>query len=242
MNQLNENLNDAFETYFPGQGKLGEFGLDFLDFFLKRGFRLRRSMFGGRIVTNERIVEYPRILQWLKEGGKVLDIGCVSSRLPIQLASLGYEVHGLDTRPYGFTHPNFRFHQSDLFKWKPEGKYDVILLVSVIEHFGLGGYGDLVLPDADKQAIDTVAGWLKDDGQLLVSLPFGTPGVTPKHRIYDRQRLNHVFGRFHRHREAYFYRKDGAWVPGNPEDVEKIPSPDLPVNGVVILDLRPSRI
>src|SRR5688572_9338770 len=111
--------------------------------------------------------------RWIKERVRVLDIGCIPSRLPVQVASLGYEVHALDTREYRFTHPNLTFHHSDLFQWTPEIKYDVIVLVSVIEHFGLGAYWDVVVPDADKQAVDVITQWLAPGGQLLVSVPFG---------------------------------------------------------------------
>lgn len=238
LNQMNEHFNEAFETYFPETSKAPKAAMTFFDFFASRYMRLRPKVFRGRLLANERIVEYPVIFKWIKDKGRVLDIGCVSSRLPIQLASMGYDVHGLDTRPYHFTHPNFRFHQCDLFKWNTDGGFDTILLVSVIEHFGLGGYGDLVLPEADKQAVDFIAKWLKPDGQLLVSLPFGKAGVTPKHRVYDSARLNHVFGGFHWNRVEYFYRKDDHWIPGKPEDIEKIPSPGLPANGVAVLDLR----
>jgi hypothetical protein len=48
------------------------------------------------------------------------------------------------------------------------------VLVSAIEHFGLGEYGDSVMPDAGRHAVRTIAPWLKDGGQLLGSVPFGS--------------------------------------------------------------------
>ena len=236
LNQMNESLNEAFETYFPRLGTAARAVDRTLSFTLLRAFRIRNALFRGRVLVNERIVEYPMMFRWLKDGGRVLDIGCASSRLPIQLASMGFEVHGLDTRHYAFDHPNFEFHQSDLFHWKPEGSYDTIFLVSVIEHFGLGGYGDLVLPDADRQAVQRISQWLAEGGQLLVSVPFGRSGVTPKHRVYDSARLEHVFGDLEWKRQAYFWRKDEHWIPGRARDIERIPSPDMPPNGVAILE------
>jgi hypothetical protein len=50
----------------------------------------------------------------------------------------------------------------------------LIVLVSAIEHFGLGEYGDSVMPDAGRHAVRTIAPWLKDGGQLLGSVPFGS--------------------------------------------------------------------
>ena len=97
LNQMNEQLNDAFETYFPKFGPLRRFAYKLINLLLLKGLRLRTRVFAGCLLVNERIVEYPQIFQWLRPGSVVLDIGCVTSRLPIQLASLGYEVHGVDT-------------------------------------------------------------------------------------------------------------------------------------------------
>jgi SAM-dependent methyltransferase len=240
LNNASEHFNDAFELYFPRQRVLQRAAFKVANLTALNALRLRRRLFRGQLLVNERIVEYPLVFQWMKPAGRVLDIGCVSSRLPIQLASLGYDVHALDTRRYGFRHPNLTFHHSDLFRWTPPARYDVILLISVIEHFGLGAYGDVVMADADKQAIDLIVQWLKPDGQLLVSVPFGCGAVTRKHRIYDSDRLEHVFGGLRRVQQRYFVRKNGAWLPGDPAEIEKIPSPDLPTNGVAILDMRRS--
>ena len=238
LNQMSEHFNDAFELYFPRQRGVERVCFRAANFAVLRAFRLRQRLFRGQLVVNERIVEYPIVLRWIKEQGRVLDIGCVSSRLPIQLASVGYDVHALDSRKYQFTHPNLTFHQCDLFHWKPSIKYDVILLVSVIEHFGLGVYGDVVLPDADKQAVEMITEWLAPSGQLLVSVPFGVPAVTRKHRIYNSDRLRELFGHLHWEKERYFMRRDGAWLPGEAADIEKVPSPELPANGVAIIDAR----
>jgi SAM-dependent methyltransferase len=239
LNQVNEAFNDAFETYFPKLNPLSRlfYGASTV-VALGAGLRWRRRLFGGKVLVNERIVEYPQVLCWLPPIGSVLDIGCVSSRLPIQLASLGYTVHGLDVRPYPFTHPNFSFFQADLFRWTPPQLYDVILLVSVIEHFGIGGYGDLQLPDADFQAAAHIRKWIKPGGHLLVSLPFGAPAVTTKHRIYDDERLAQLFAGFEWVDQAYFQRRGNAWLPSTADALRTVASPDLPPNGVAILHLR----
>lgn len=238
FNQLNEDLNDAFETYFPKMNSALRLPYGATTRALAWGMKTRKWLFGGQVKVNERIVEYPQILRWMPESGLVLDIGCVSSRLPIQLASMGYTVHGVDTRPYPFTHPNFTFFRSDLFTWNPPRDYDVVCLVSVIEHFGLGGYGDLVVPDADIEATAKIHGWMAPGASLLVSLPYGQASVTPKHRIYDSQRLDEVFGAFERIQEIYYQRINEAWMPSTAATLATIESPDLPPNGVAILHLR----
>ncbi len=238
VNQMNEQLNDAFETYFPHLNGLTRWPYYASTLALSAAHKVRARLFGGRVLVNERIVEYPLILRWLRSEGRILDIGCVSSRLPIQLASLGYTVHGLDTRAYPFHHPNFTFHQADLFRWEPKAPYDTIILLSTLEHFGLGGYGDLVLPDADREALARIIPWLAPNGQLLVSLPFGKAGITPKHRIYDQSRLKLMFADFEWIDQAYFQRVNDAWVPGSAEQLSDVASPTLPLSGVAILNLR----
>lgn len=242
LNQINVQLNDAFETYFPPQTSAvrllhgaGTVGLTW-------ALTLRTKLFGGKLLVNERIVEYPQILRWLPPQGAVLDIGCVSSRLPIQLASLGYTVHGLDVRPYGFSHPNFTFHQTDLFSWTPPQLFDTILLVSVIEHFGIGGYGDTKVEEADFAALNKITQWLAPGGHLLVSLPYGKAGITTKHRIYDQARLARLFQPFEWVAQAYFQRINNAWQPSTPTALEAVASPDLPPNGVAVLHFRAKQV
>lgn len=238
LNQMNDQLNDAFETYFPKFGVLIGFVYRLFSLLVLIGLKLRIKIFGGKLLVNERIVEYTQICQWIRSKGKVLDVGCVSSRLPIQLAGLGYEVHGVDTRNYPFKHPNFYFYKVDIFKWSPTMTFDIIILVSALEHFGLGGYGDLVLPEADRRAVAQVSKWLRRGGQLLVTVPFGKPEVTKKHRIYDIGRLKYLFSDFKWVQQRFFERVEGAWVQSSAEKLKNVVSSTLPPNGVAILDLE----
>jgi SAM-dependent methyltransferase len=235
---MNEQLNDAFETYFPRMSLPFRFFYLGLTVMLLLGFRLRKWVFGGRLLANERIVEYPQVLRWIKPGGSVLDIGCASSRLPIQLASLGYDVHGLDVREYPSEHPNFHFHQEDLFTWKPQRTFDTVLMISTLEHLGMGDYGDLVIPDADKQAVATISKWLSPGGHLLVSVPFGKASITWRHRVYDMEHLQFLFSAFNWVDHKYFRRIDGHWMPSSTAELAEIDSPGLPVNGVALLLLE----
>lgn len=237
---MNEEFNDAFQTYFPPLNRAQKILYGAFTSFILRSIKAHRKLFGGKLLVNERVIEYPYIFQRIKPGAKVLDIGCVSSRLPIQLASLGHEVHGVDVQDYPFRHTNFHFHKEDIFRWNPTEKFDSIILLSTIEHFGLGGYGDSVVEDPDTKAVERITGWLKPGGQTLVTTPFGRPGQTSKHRIYDRARLKRVFedDKFIWKDERYFQRADGNWVPSSEEKLRAVESRSYPVNGVVFLDLE----
>ena len=242
LNQLHEELNDAFETYYPRLGKVRGAAYHFFNAILLRALRWRRPLFGGKVLVNERIIEYPEIVRLLRPHGVVLDIGCVSSRLPIQLASLGYEVHGLDLRDYQFSHPNFYFHRGNIFSWSPQKKFDAIIFLSTLEHIGLGVYGEEAEADrdADARVILRVRGWLNPGGQLLVTLPYGRARVTSKHRVYDAARLARVFPEayFRRVRAHYYKRMNGNWMPATAEELADVDSPELPVNGAAVLDLE----
>jgi SAM-dependent methyltransferase len=58
----------------------------------------------------------------------------------------------------------------------------------VIEHIGLGRYGDPVDPDGDLKAIAELVRVLKPGGDLLIAVPVGAPRICfNAHRIYDSQ-------------------------------------------------------
>jgi SAM-dependent methyltransferase len=235
MDQANPDFNDAIETYFPIPLVPGAVGR--VVAWLDRGYK---RILGGRRLVNERIVEYPVVLRWIRESGRVLDVGCVSSRLPLHLAALGYEVCGVDLRAYPLAHPRFAFHRLDLLgplpPVEPES-FDVVTAVSCIEHFGLGAYGEGAgEPAADRRAVEVMRRLLRPGGQLLCSLPYGRRGVTAKHRVYDRPSLEALLEGFTVSRAAYFRRADGGWSPATREELADVPSPDLPVNGVAIVD------
>ena len=60
FNQLNEELNDAFETYFPKMNPAVRLPYGATTRALAWGMKARTRLFGGQIKVNERIVEYPQ--------------------------------------------------------------------------------------------------------------------------------------------------------------------------------------
>jgi SAM-dependent methyltransferase len=133
-------------------------------------------MMTRRNSLNERVIEYPYVFSQLSRypGIKsVLDIGSAFSLLPIQLATLGYQVTGLDIIDSGDTyHPNFLQIVSDLFDNKlPDNSFDAVVSVSTIEHMGFGVFGDKVIPDADVRAFEIVHRLLKPGGIAIITVP-----------------------------------------------------------------------
>jgi SAM-dependent methyltransferase len=133
-----------------------------------------------------------RNLPSLQAHTRILDIGCTGSILTPLVASLGYEVTGLDlSRPrildvLGL--PNLAFHLGDARRMKfADCFFDAVLLVSTLEHIGIGGrYGSDEDSEGDKKAIKEIARTLKPKGLLILTVPFGRHVVVrPYNRIYD---------------------------------------------------------
>ena len=101
--------------------------------------------FHGDWYVNERIVEIPFVHRHIDidgTGKSALEFGCTRSELALQLAALGYDVYGVDLRPYPFTHPNMKLYQGNLLDLNDQMEFDLITAISVLEHIGLGVYGE----------------------------------------------------------------------------------------------------
>lgn len=138
---------------------------------------------------NERILEIPYVYRGvgaLAPGAAVLDVGAAESSVALSLASLGYRVTAVDIRGYPFTHPNLTVRESLLDGW-PEGTgFDGAILLSAVEHFGLGAYGETAgASDADLVAMKKIRALLRPGGHLFLTVPFGKRDITPLQRIYD---------------------------------------------------------
>lgn len=125
------------------------------------------------------------------KGKTVLDFGSAGSVLPTIIASMGNDVVCYDVRNWPIDFPNVRFVRGDILVEKVEEKFDVLTCISVIEHVGLGYYGDKGDANGDIEAMKILRQCLKPGGFLILTVPFGKPTVVfPAYRVYDRSRLN----------------------------------------------------
>lgn len=173
----------------------------------------RLTISQSRAVITERIIEYPIVFQYLDKNWRyILDFGCAEDLLPIHLASLGYDVTGLDFRPYPFTHQNFRFIQADVLRWEPpKEKFDCVISISTIEHIGLGGYGDPAQNNGDKIAVDKLLTALKQGGKLIVTVPFGKSTIQRNMRIYNHNSLYNLIPNIETERFFFKPKRYGSW-------------------------------
>ncbi len=164
------------------------------------------------VFINERIIELPFVIQGLaslKRGAAVLDVGCMESLLPMQLAGLGYHVTGLDFRKYPFFFPGLDLVQADATKMPlVDRSFDAVTCVSMIEHVGLGHYQDPCHhPDADADVVREFERVLKPGGLLLLSVPFGVLTTGVVQRTYDAARLKKALGAFLVEEKRYYIQR-----------------------------------
>lgn len=164
---------------------------------------------------SERMIELPFLFRnVLPPPRKVLDIGCVESIVPIQLAMLGYRVTGIDIRDYHFSHQNFRFVKDDFNAHNFKERFDVVTDVSAIEHFGLMTFSNVELDfEADRKAMRKIHGLLKPKGQLIFTAPFGVhETVGSFQRIYSGQDIKELFKGFDIITAQYFHLKGNKTI------------------------------
>ena len=125
------------------------------------------------LFKKERFVEYPWILENInyKKQSKILDVGAGSTIFPIQLASLGHNVYALDLNDErnkemkNLSHRlnNYHFLQANACKIPLKDKlFDYISFISSLEHIS-----------DDKKALKEARRVLKNDGRILITVPYG---------------------------------------------------------------------
>jgi len=180
------------------------------------------------VYMNERVIDYPFAhgSLGLPPGAKVLDVGCLGSIFPIELASLGYHVWGVDLGEYPLTHPNFTYVQSDVTRMPFEdGFFDAVTAISTLEHIGLTRYGDAEDSQGDRQAVAEMCRVLKDGGRLIITVPFGRRGIARwkganLHRAYDWESLQRLFEGMEVADARFYMRREHSWVSVTREEAQ----------------------
>ncbi len=167
-----------------------------------------------------RFIEYAWILRHLdlSEGGTVLDVGCGASFFPLMLALQGYDVTALDSHPFDYGFDSYKFIQGDASVVKLPQKYDRIIMISALEHFGLQGKKrDL---NTDIKTIYNLNQYLEDDGTWIITVPFGVERIHEQCRVYTQKRLDKLFPNIIK--QEYFIRENQVWVKSTREETEEV--------------------
>jgi len=171
-------------------------------------------------LLNSRIIEYPYVLERLhgQEPGRALDVGATdtSNFLAPSLVAMGWEVWGIDVRPFALELAGFHTVVDDI-RATPfaDGFFDVVYCVSTIEHVGLSGrYGVRVEdPDGDITAACEIRRIVRAGGRFILTIPYGVGGIVkPPERIYDRARLDRLTEGWETvHRRFHHLDEEGRW-------------------------------
>jgi hypothetical protein len=123
---------------------------------------------------------------------KHVDISSIVSFCTIVSAFVPVEFY--DFRPASVELDGLYTGAADLTRLHfPSGSIASLSCMHVIEHIGLGRYGDPLDPDGDLKAIGELVRVLAPGGDLLVATPVGRPRVAfNAHRVYDHE----VFARY----------------------------------------------
>ena len=165
--------------------------------------------------VNERIVEQPFVhaaLAALPVGSRIVDVGGGESLVGLGLASLGHRVTVIEPAGYPYEHPNLTVYERTLEEYEPDEPVDAVILLSAIEHFGIGAYannGELDA-DADLAAMKVVRDLLAPDGVVVLTTPFGPGAVNELERTYDLDRLRSLFDGFSVERAVVASRRDAT--------------------------------
>ncbi len=111
------------------------------------------------------------------------------------LVSAFMPVEFYDYRPAELQLSNLKCGQADLLKLPfPSGSVESLSCMHVVEHVGLGRYGDPLDPQGDRKAMDELQRVLAPRGQLLFVVPTGRPRVVfNAHRIYSYRQIVEAF-------------------------------------------------
>jgi Caenorhabditis protein of unknown function, DUF268 len=171
--------------------------------------------------VNERIVEVPFALGQLARvdpPAKILDVGGAESTFALSAACLGFRVIVLDPQGIPYEHPNLTSYACRLEEWQQDDAepFAAAFLVSAIEHFGLGAYGEPAAgADADREALGRVRELLASDGLLVLTTPYGRAAVNDLERIYDDAALDRLLTGWRVLERHTIIRTDRrTWLPG----------------------------
>lgn len=102
----------------------------------------------------------------------------------------------IDYRPAKLKLSNLSSEAGDLLRLQfNDNSIQSLSCMHVIEHIGLGRYGDPLDPNGDVKAINEIKRVLQEGGDFLLVLPIGTPKIQfNAHRIYSFKQIINMMG------------------------------------------------
>jgi len=189
-------------------------------FFAQQMLNHARNGYVKEEEISPRVFEYSFVIGNMPERGRVLDVGCTAglNLLPIILSELGYEVYGIDLRPFKIRSNNFQLIIADARHLPFRNVFDVCYSVSTIEHIGLPSTVSVVLSEiedleGDVKAIKEMQSIVKSKGVIMITVPFGKSDILPviASRIYDASGIERLLNGLTIVAEEYVLKIGDIW-------------------------------
>lgn len=168
-----------------------------------------------RTLAGDGEIKWTWILAHIRHSeGLVLDVGSGNGMTALGASFAGSDVVAVGPEPEQFPfHPHgIQYVQGDLNRLEFDpASFDQILSCSSVEHVGLSGRSDASEdPEGDLLAMEKMAGLLKPDGDMVLTIPVGLDAVhAPLHRIYGEQRLGCLLRNWEIREESYWAKLTG---------------------------------
>ncbi|WMW22222.1 DUF268 domain-containing protein [Methanolobus mangrovi] len=135
-----------------------------------------------------------------------------SSLYFVSIVSAFIKIKFYDYRPANLNLSNLESEHADLTSLPfLDESISSLSCMHVIEHVGLGRYGDPIRPDGDLKAIREIKRVLSQGADLIFVIPIGKPKIMfNAHRIYSYKQIINYF--------KSFELKEFALIPDNPKD------------------------
>jgi SAM-dependent methyltransferase len=133
------------------------------------------------------------------------------------------DVTYIDIRPLSFAFPRFHFRQGSIVDLPFEDdSIPSLSSLHVIEHIGLGRYGDPVDADGHLRAARELARVLAPGGRLLIGAPTGMERLQfDAHRIFDPETVVSMFAGLGLKKFSFIDDADGRILEDAPFDVAR---------------------
>lgn len=183
----------------------------------------RRTQSGS--FANEYFIQDLLVAQWIHHKGpaKHLDIGSRVDGFVAHVASFR-PIEVLDVRPLSGSIPNVTYRRGDLMQADDDliDYCDSLSCLHVLEHLGLGRYGDRLDASGPERGLVNLARILAPGGTLYLSTPIGRERVEfNANRVFDPRRVLEVA------REQTLHLKSLTVVTEEGQAEEVLPTPDV---------------